>query len=409
MVEKGTWMKFFFVQATNEQRLWQIDRIAFLLLCLYGVAVDISLAVANFAIDVAAILFVVQMMLKRQIQWPDPKLLGLLGFYLTVLALSAICAYDQSAAIQPLWWTIYYTTFPLVLAYRYVATLRQATILVACMFCSVTISSLYVIWQSYHGIGRSGFIHLLETATHIAQLSPFIIVAVYGKLRFPRPIKYTLVVTYLIWIAGLLVLRNRQTWLVHGLSVAALFVFMRISWKKVILFGVMISVIAAGVTTIIPSVSERFHSLTNVKDRSLNDRLYMWDAAWREFLDHPLLGIGPGNSPVVDEHYKRPEMHMFGNTKHPHNSFLQLLSETGLVGFAAYILLYTRIVYLLYQEYRKTESQFALAMLMSIFTVQACALTENFLFGVLAVKQSDWFLIGTALSITRKGNRDETF
>jgi O-antigen ligase len=54
------------------------------------------------------------------------------------------------------------------------------------------------------------------------------------------------------------------------------------------------------------------------------------------FIDHPWLGLGPGNYPVAYQRYFLPGwLEPLG---HAHNYYLNLAAESGLLGLAAFIL-----------------------------------------------------------------------
>jgi putative inorganic carbon (hco3(-)) transporter len=69
---------------------------------------------------------------------------------------------------------------------------------------------------------------------------------------------------------------------------------------------------------------------------SVVERMAHWQAAWYMFLDHPWLGIGPGNyGALYDEYFLPGWIEPLG---HAHNYYLNLAAETGLLGLAAYLL-----------------------------------------------------------------------
>lgn len=72
---------------------------------------------------------------------------------------------------------------------------------------------------------------------------------------------------------------------------------------------------------------------------SIGYRLEMWKAAWLAFKDAPLQGHGLTNFPQIWQNYGNGVPIKFVQ---PHNDFLRLLSETGLIGFLciAAIILY---------------------------------------------------------------------
>jgi O-antigen ligase len=68
---------------------------------------------------------------------------------------------------------------------------------------------------------------------------------------------------------------------------------------------------------------------------SVVERMAHWQAAWKMFLDHPWVGIGPGNyATVYDRYYLPGWLEPLG---HAHNYYLNLAAETGIIGLAGYL------------------------------------------------------------------------
>ena len=67
------------------------------------------------------------------------------------------------------------------------------------------------------------------------------------------------------------------------------------------------------------------------------DHTHHYITAYRMFLDNKFLGVGVKNfrNFCGDEKY---EESIFSCTTHPHNTYIQILSETGIIGFAFLIL-----------------------------------------------------------------------
>jgi O-antigen ligase len=80
----------------------------------------------------------------------------------------------------------------------------------------------------------------------------------------------------------------------------------------------------------------RFAGLLNFSGGTSFFRVQLWISAWRMFLDHPLLGVGPDNFLAqYRSRYIRPEAWEEPNLSHPHNLALDFLSRLGVLGFAA--------------------------------------------------------------------------
>jgi len=81
---------------------------------------------------------------------------------------------------------------------------------------------------------------------------------------------------------------------------------------------------------------ERVGTITTYEeDPSAMGRVAAWKTSMRMFQDHPLYGVGPRNFMTAYERYGLP-----GETvRVAHNSFLQMLAEDGLPGFALFLAL----------------------------------------------------------------------
>ena len=77
-------------------------------------------------------------------------------------------------------------------------------------------------------------------------------------------------------------------------------------------------------------------------DSSFEQRKLLTHVAWLIFLDHPLLGVGAGNYTVHFDDYAQEvgslsrEYEELGERHYPHNLYLEIAAETGLVGLAAF-------------------------------------------------------------------------
>lgn len=67
-----------------------------------------------------------------------------------------------------------------------------------------------------------------------------------------------------------------------------------------------------------------------------SERILLWISSMKMFLDYPIFGVGFGN---WSDYYKVAYVSSLANEPnlpHPHNLYLYLLAETGIIGFIAY-------------------------------------------------------------------------
>lgn len=80
----------------------------------------------------------------------------------------------------------------------------------------------------------------------------------------------------------------------------------------------------------------RFRSV----DQSMDSRTIIYGGAWAMFADNPVFGAGPGAFRLEFPSYRSPDYHMsdISNvTLYAHNFVLDLLAETGALGFLAFV------------------------------------------------------------------------
>jgi O-antigen ligase len=120
--------------------------------------------------------------------------------------------------------------------------------------------------------------------------------------------------------------------------ILSLFAFPR--QRKWVVSGLLILVAVFGVTLALnPSALQRFQTVGNGSGRTDE-----WTVALRMFRAHPVTGVGDANYVVVARDYtRRPgtlteAQYLVSQPEVAHNTYLQLLSETGIVGLALLVI-----------------------------------------------------------------------
>lgn len=140
--------------------------------------------------------------------------------------------------------------------------------------------------------------------------------------------------TALVLIGSALLLSFSRGALVLGLP-AALAVLV-IAWQRkraAIAIGVLVVlvVVALPVLMQIP----RFAGMFDLQNGTGFFRINLWISAWRMFVDHPWLGVGPDNFLYAyRSYYILPAAWEEPNLSHPHNIVMDFLSRLGAPGLA---------------------------------------------------------------------------
>ena len=121
-------------------------------------------------------------------------------------------------------------------------------------------------------------------------------------------------------------------------------------------------------TTASPAGSHCVQGASRFACGSSDERLDWWREAWQSFRDQPLDGTGAGSFQLAHElrraHFTRP-------VPEPHNLALQILGETGIVGFALFVGAVTAAVLAIRRRVRGDDAVAALAICAAAYLLHA--------------------------------------
>jgi putative inorganic carbon (hco3(-)) transporter len=215
-------------------------------------------------------------------------------------------------------------------------------------------------------------------------------------------------------LAGLLLTFSRGT-LLAGLVLLAMMAYTRLLKPRQVLVSVLsVSVLVA---VFAPGVIARMASLDHLRslllrtgytyqapDSSAVHRYTLNAATWHVFLDHPILGVGPGH---FAEYYSIPYANRVGlieTTKKymAHNLYLETLAETGLIGLACLLAILFVIMRGLWKERRRLlQSRPEFASWPTAFFLCLSAYAMSAVFNHLSYQRYFWLLVALSSSTAR--------
>lgn len=208
---------------------------------------------------------------------------------------------------------------------------------------------------------------------HKNLLSSFLLLQLFFLVKALRglnkPWKLLAGLALLLNLAILFLLQTKAVWLgllITGLSFALLQVFVvlrkKIRWKLNAYILIAVLMLAGNLffLKVLPTLIDRGLSYNNevkipgvnTSERELDDeRLTLWQKTYVMFREHPVQGTGMGNWQIAYpkaglEHLWRAEELNY-TFQRPHNDWLWILSETGLIGFNLFLLLVSGTLVLL--------------------------------------------------------------
>ena len=131
---------------------------------------------------------------------------------------------------------------------------------------------------------------------------------------------------------------------------------------------------------------------------SIQWRLNLWDDSLRYIKEKPILGHGVGTANETIYRNRGPK---FGST-HPHNDYLKISLEMGILGLIAYLLLIINLLLKLFHIYKKEKKPnlraLTLVVLVLSISIFATSFGDNMIRNT-ALQWSFWALIGGVLKI----------
>ena len=83
-------------------------------------------------------------------------------------------------------------------------------------------------------------------------------------------------------------------------------------------------------------ITNRIYSFTDLRDTSLQARIFLWKGGWEIFKDHPLTGCGYKCVDSIYSQYSDPSG-WIAHYRGLHSNIFQLLIDIGIIGLGAWI------------------------------------------------------------------------
>ncbi len=290
------------------------------------------------------------------------------------------------------------------LSYFLIVSEQSLKNLIKAIIASVIIPSLFALYQFCAGSGLT---------------VPFegIYNRIYGTFAHPNLFAYYLILPLTLSLY-LFLTGNKQriNSILYFLSavfftVILIFTFTRGAWLSFLIIIAVVGILryralliatlilAALAYSLIEPINYRVNDLiSRQSDSSIEWRINLWNDAKEYVKNKPFFGYGAGvaNGLILD---KRGEK--FGSSD-PHNDYLKIAIENGLIGLSAYILLIAGLFINLIKKYSASgKTKFQVLILISISLATAffiMSFADNILRNT-ALMWSFWALMGAILSV----------
>jgi O-antigen ligase len=160
---------------------------------------------------------------------------------------------------------------------------------------------------------------------------------------------YWLAPCLLLLTAALVMTQTRGAWL--GLAVGATVILG--FWRRAFLLVLPIAALAIFLLAP-PAVKDRMRSITDPRDVTALERLYMWGSGLQIIRDYPITGVGMHGVSLVYPSYKDPRA-LRERRGHLHNNVMQVAAERGLLGLACWLWIWVAFYWHAWRIYRGLE------------------------------------------------------
>ncbi|MBI3894997.1 MAG: O-antigen ligase family protein [Acidobacteria bacterium] len=355
-----------------------------------------------YIVGAAAILtmFIERMMSQRgwELVWPESHLL--LGF-LVAVAFSCFGALWPHYAVDSTLDLIKAVALYFVIVVTVSSGRRLQGLLLVMVFGGLfpAIGTLQNYSQGQLVEGRASWVGIFANPNELAySLVILVPLAAYLAMEVPPWKAAVLWIIIAVYIAAIYVSFSRGGML-GLLAVLALVVLRR---SRAFTRTLMLVLLAASLALISYGWSRDVGFTQLGTDSTLQERLATIQGGLAMFADHPISGVGVGNSVIAWPLYAPPGIY-YGRWLVIHNTFVQTLSETGILGFLPFTLL---LVVALYDAHKMSRhgsqpasgntGRLATGLEIALWGFVICGLSGGF-----ALSWFPYILIGLTSSLKR--------
>ncbi len=311
-----------------------LDRVAGWSFLLFVAALPWSIAPMSIAVAICAPLTLARW-IRRSDRWPATPVAWPALAWFAAFALSAWFAVDRAASLVQLKKTLFPLLVPM--AATYTRTAREGRRTLAVLLASATLAALFgIVHYLALGVGWPQRAHgaVGHYMTFGGQLLIFVSLAAgVAALEPARRWRLAALGSALAGSVALAATFTRSAWLGLAAALATLFGLSRPRWLPALAAAIAVAVALAPA-----SYRARALSSFDLHDPTNLERTYMWQGGLAMFLDRPLTGVGPQDLQPIYERYKPPQARE--RAGHLHSVPVQIAASMGLVGLAAFALLY---------------------------------------------------------------------
>jgi len=420
----------------SELALLSMAGIALVFLFVFNFNITLNFLVITFFINYlffswkVAVLFVPILLLsflltQQSIQKEDFR--NSLTKYFIIYMLTCLPSFMNSAVLMgSLVLSLHFLAF-LVVIYSIAIFMRKKEqisyyvnmFLILCLINGINV----LIAVALYGGRKFGFAGLMYVDyVNIAIIINLIMVVIKRKSPIP---KVVFLITLSIFVLVSVLMQTRSTWIAFAATFALLIMyfykkssFYNITRIKIIYFISIITLLLTATVLLSVRVTDFSERVTDIEvgeeinedadiGNSLVTRMLIWDTALNAFTVHPYTGVGMYSFPLVSRAYARiPDVLYDKYVKNltPHQGYFAVLAETGIIGFAGFVLMIIMIIRTAFGNVKKARNEdekllSTILLWILIYIAVSLAITDAWFWGVGIIVWG--FFIGLMLGLKK--------
>ncbi len=389
-----------------------IRNIALVLLCFFPFSLFLGNGVVEVTICSIGILFLITSLVKKDFNWLHNEWVKAALIFWVYLCIRSLWASDPIVSLARGAPFIRYIMFACAISFWLIP--KNSKLVIHCTLASILLFSLsaitqYFIGHDFFGNQPHNLNGYLRLTNYTGKMSIGISIAM---LLFPalsyllsKNIKFAL---FLIIISGtgIFLSGERTAFLIFILGVVTLFILHKKYRSYLVYCAILGIVIFTGFTTNNSATISRQINSTFNEIKTLPNTSYglIYSNAFELFKQNPVFGIGLRHfqSSCLSDNFepkwldpKKPHLNKnYLCTTHPHNIFLEILAETGIIGISLFlwiIICWIKYVALHFQAIRNNPIKVGAALNIALKLVPIAASSSLFIAWPTAPL---WFMVG---------------
>ena len=349
---------------------------------------------------VSVVFILIAMFYYRGFVLPRQTLFSIFGIFTLYAVLSTLWSIDREVTLI----NSIGTTAPTLILLTYLFAAIESKRHIENIFKSYVLASFVValiaIYMFYTGLNfvNPGVVRLSVLGQDQNELSVLLSMGVVSSLYLllfhqvskKAKLYYILVIIVLSFV---ILSTGSRTGFIILLTIGVVLFFLVKGAKKLIYLGIAAFILSGLMLFVIPeSTTDRLlQTITQIQDRDLTNRVEIWDMGLLAFQKEGayIQGVGFKTFPVLMQKH-------FHWSEYPHNTYLVVLIELGVIGFILYmtmIFIFIKHAYALYRTGSLFYFLFILPILMAMFTLGLEGRRWLFIFGILLIKLSEFSIV----------------